>query len=56
MNEDKNIDIKDLNFENKPVLGTLMSENDPIIEIAKSLKSIDRTLKHIEEDMRKRKV
>lgn len=56
MNEDKNIDIKGLNFENNPVLGTLMSENDPIIEIAKSLKSIDRTLKHIEEDMRKRKV
>ena len=35
---------------------TIQALDDPIIEIAKCLKSIDRTLKHIEENMRKRKV
>lgn len=40
---------------NKPVLNTILNENDPIVEIAKSLKSIDKTLKRIEEDMRKRR-
>lgn len=54
MNNDKTFESEIL--ANKPVLNTILNENDPIIEIAKSLKSIDRTLKHIEEDLRKRKV
>ena len=31
-------------------------ENDPLWHIAKSLNSIDKTLKHIEEQLKKRRV
>lgn len=65
--DEKTIKMKELSPEEQELVSRqieeikkrplcLMPNDDPLLDIAKSLKSIDRTLKHIEEQMKKRKV
>ena len=42
--------------EELEMIETANRECDPLFNIAKSLQSIDRTLKHIEEQLKKRRV
>lgn len=55
-NLEKILNMDELSAEECRQIAEAQKENDPLWHIAKSLNSIDKTLKHIEEQLKKRRV